>query len=475
MAIVHKGASLVPAKTELVESWMPQQRWYHGKGHDPVLRRVGGFRFEDPAGDVGVETLLLADTAADPVVIYQVPLTYRSEPLEGAEPALLGTMEHSVLGRRWVYDGPHDPVYVEQLVDTILRDRASDGAQASVGSNVLATGTSTGLAEGSVASAAVLTGEQSNTSIICRMNGVDGGLAEPLIVKVFRTLQHGPNPDVVVQSALTIEGSDRVPRALGHLSGQWDSADGATVEIGHLAFAQEFIPGVEDAWRVALVAAASGRDFTTRARDLGAVTAQIHTALAHALGNRDATDADRDALAASMRSRYAAAVSLVPELASRSGAVERVVDSVRTVRWPSLQRIHGDYHLGQVLDVPERGWVALDFEGEPLRPLAERVVPDLTQRDLAGMLRSFDYAAGSVALADPGVDASSWAAASRAAFLDGYASVAGEPDDDDTTLVRALELDKALYEVVYEARNRPTWLPIPLAAVEHLTSAEGTP
>jgi maltokinase len=474
MAIVHKGASLVPSKTELVASWMPQQRWYHGKGHDPVLRRVGGFRFEDPAGEVGVETLLLADTAAEPVVVYQVPLTYRSGPLEGADEALLGTMEHSVLGRRWVYDGPHDPVYVAGLVDTILRDQASDDAQASVGCNARATGTSTGQAEGSVTSAMVLRGEQSNTSIICRMNGPDGGLAEPLIVKVFRTLQHGPNPDVVVQSALTLEGSDRVPRALGHLSGAWDAVDGASVESGHLAFAQEFIPGVEDAWRVALVAAAEGRDFTGRARDLGVVTAQIHAALAHALGNRDATDADRDALVASMRSRYAAAVALVPELASRSASVERVVDSVRTARWPALQRIHGDYHLGQVLDVPERGWVALDFEGEPLRPLAERVLPDLTQRDLAGMLRSFDYAAGSVALAEPGVDASGWAADCRAAFLDGYASVAGEPDDDDTALVRALELDKALYEVVYEARNRPTWLSIPLDAVKHLTSAEGT-
>ena len=150
MAIVHKGASIVPTKTEMVSDWMPRQRWYHGKGHDPVLHRVGGFRFEDPDGEVGVETLLLADTAADPVVVYQVPLTYRGAPLEGAEHALLGTMEHSVLGRRWVYDGPHDPVYVDQLVDTILRSRQSDEAQASVGSNELARGSSTGQVLGSV-------------------------------------------------------------------------------------------------------------------------------------------------------------------------------------------------------------------------------------------------------------------------------------------------------------------------------------
>jgi 1,4-alpha-glucan branching enzyme len=475
MAIVHKGASLVPAKTELVAGWMPHQRWYHGKGHDPVLRRVGGFRFEDPEGEVGVETLLLADTAADPVVVYQVPLTYRGAPLEGGEHALLGTMEHSVLGRRWVYDGPHDPVYVDQLVDTILRSRQSDEAQASVGSNELARGTSAGQVLGSVGSSTVLTGEQSNTSVICRMLTPEGGPAEPLIVKVFRTLQHGDNPDVVVQSALTREGSDRVPMAVGHLSGAWDDPSGAGLEHGHLAFAQEFIPGVEDAWRVALVAAAAGHDFTHRARDLGVVTAQIHAALAHALGTVEPSDAARDALVASMRSRYAAAVALVPALASRSASVERVIESVRAVSWPALQRIHGDYHLGQVLDVPERGWVALDFEGEPLRPLAERNQPDLTQRDVAGMLRSFDYAAGSVALADPARDATAWAAACREAFLDGYASVAGPAGADDTALVQALELDKALYEVVYEARNRPTWLPIPLGAVERLTTEEGTP
>jgi maltokinase len=475
MAIVHKGASIVPTKTELVGGWMPHQRWYHGKGHDPELRRVGGFRFEDPEGEVGVETLLLADTAAEPVVVYQVPLTYRSAPLEGSEHALIGTMEHSVLGTRWVYDGPHDPVYVDQLVTTILRAQGSDEAQASAGSNEVARGSSTGHVLGSVATAAVLTGEQSNTSIICRMVTPDGGPAEPLIAKVFRTLQHGDNPDVVVQSALTREGSDRVPMAVGHLSGAWDDPHGGGLQQGHLAFVQEFIPGVEDAWRVALVAAAAGHDFTARARDLGLVTAQIHAALAHALGTRAATDAARDALVASMRSRYAAAVALVPALASCSASVERVIESVRTVRWPALQRIHGDYHLGQVLDVPERGWVALDFEGEPLRPLAERAQPDLTQRDIAGMLRSFDYAAGSVALADPTLDASGWAAACRAAFLEGYASVAGPADADDATLVQALELDKALYEVVYEARNRPTWLPIPLGAVERLTTEEGTP
>jgi predicted trehalose synthase len=272
-----------------------------------------------------------------------------------------------------------------------------------------------------------------------------------------------------VQSALTDAGSTSVPIAVGDLSGSWDSPDpSGAAQHGHLAFAQEFIPGVDDAWRVALVAAATGTDFTARARDLGATTARIHADLARSLGTQPASDEARRALVESMRQRYAAAVAHVPELAEREAAAVAVLDSVLDVEWPPLQRVHGDYHLGQVLDVPERGWVALDFEGEPLRPLAERVRPDLTARDVAGMLRSFDYAAGSVHLADELIDASGWAAACREAFLAGYAAVAGPADAAAQTLTRALELDKALYEVVYEARNRPTWLPIPLQAVHRL-------
>jgi predicted trehalose synthase len=189
------------------------------------------------------------------------------------------------------------------------------------------------------------------------------------------------------------------------------------------------------------------------------------------MGTRDASPGDVAALTASMRARHAAAVSEVPALVEHDAMVQASIEAVTSARWPALQRIHGDYHLGQVLDVPGRGWVLVDFEGEPLRPLAERTQPDLALRDVAGMLRSFDYVAGSWEQEHPGRSAAPWATRARTAFLDGYASSAGRDPREDGVLLDALELDKALYEVVYEARNRPTWLSIPTAAIAQLSAA----
>jgi predicted trehalose synthase len=472
VAEIHR-TTLSPSKLELLTTWLPQQRWYAAKGRTPVLRRLGGFRLDDPAGQVGIEVMVVADDSGPQPVVYQVPLTYRGAPLSGSEHALVGTTEHGVLGTRWVYDGPHDEVFVAQLLALIEGQVEAQAQSESDTPDHTVTGHSVDSEVVRLASSAVLRGEQSNTSVVCKVVDTDGEPAKPVIAKVFRSLHPGENPDVVVQSALTEAGSTQVPHTVGSVAGEWvDPTSGERVR-GHLVFAQRFLPGVEDAWRVALHAATAGEDFTESARELGEATAHIHVSLAATLGTVAAGDDAKADLLRIIRSRYDAAVAEVSTLAVHEEVVAASLDDLLARPWPDLQRVHGDYHLGQVLRTPD-GWVAVDFEGEPLRPLHERVGPDLALRDVAGMLRSLDYVGGSVELGDPDRSARDWVAACRAAFLEGYAGVTHLDPVQTGPVLRALELDKALYEVIYEVRNRPSWLGIPMAAIDRLV-AESSP
>jgi predicted trehalose synthase len=292
-------------------------------------------------------------------------------------------------------------------------------------------------------------------------------------------LHAGANPDVVVQTRLAAAGCDRVPRPVGWVEGTWAAGpDGELVE-GHLAYACEFVGDGEDAWRVACRAVESGASFADDARDLGLATAQVHTALVEAMPTTVADDTVLGRLADGLAARVTWAVGLVPALGAFAADALAAVAAVRDVAEPPpLQQVHGDYHLGQVLHSPTRGWVLLDFEGEPLRPLAERLEPDLALRDVAGMLRSFDYAARHATVTLPpddprSVAAHAWSVQARTAFLEGYEAGGGRVDAGSaSTLLRALEIDKAMYEVVYETLNRPTWVDIPLSALRRLTAPD---
>ncbi|MGA8048295.1 MAG: phosphotransferase [Dermatophilaceae bacterium] len=478
MAEIHRGTWIRPTKTELLTGWMGAQRWYASKGSVPDLAVLAAWRLPDPAGEVGIETLLVSDSAGPEPVTYQVPLTYRSAPLDALAHALVGTMEHGVLGPRWVYDGAHDPVYAAALMTMIQSESVAESSSESdvLDDRFAGHTASSWHSRIRVIASKVLVGEQSNTSVILDTTDADG-TATPIIVKIFRTLSHGDNPDVVLQSALREAGCARVPDVVGSVLGTWPSSPsrsgaGTDLGTGHLAFAQEFIPGSEDAWRVALRAASGGTDFTVAARELGAATADVHNALADALPTTTAGPPDIARITAVTRRRLMAASALVPEIAARADRIEAVIAAAESAPWPALQRIHGDYHLGQVLHSPDRGWLLLDFEGEPLRPLAERSLPDSPFRDIAGMLRSFDYAGGSVEHDSPGSSARAWVDNGVTAFLDGYASQGTDPRERHD-LLRVFLLDKALYEVVYEARNRPTWLAIPVAAITRLLEHRG--
>ena len=433
-----------PELGHLLATWMPRQRWYPAKGRGVGLRRLGHWELDDPGGRVGLEVHVLGLDSGDRVDVVQVPLTYRDAPLPGVQHALLGEIDHPVLGHRWLYDGPHDPAYVTALLRSLT---LVDGARR----------------PDLDARARVLSGEQSNTSVI-----VDEGSPHAAIVKVFRTLHAGANPDVEVPAALARVGCDRVAAPLGWAVGKWTAPDGSAA-TGHLAVAVEFLADSQDAWREALAAVATGEDFSDRARELGGATAAVHLALARAFGHTPMSQAGRTDLLAGLRARVDWAVASAPALqpftaalAAHTAGLDRLADL------PDLQRVHGDYHLGQVLHSPVRGWVLLDFEGEPLRPLAERTGPDLALRDVAGMLRSFDYAARQGGAPEAAADA--WARSARDAFCAGYTAAGGSDPRADAALLAALELDKALYEVVYETRNRPAWLGVPLHAVRRLLS-----
>ncbi len=461
--------------------WVREQRWYAGKGRSSALSIVGSFVLPCDQDDVRCETLLLRDDTGG---IYQVPLTFRAGPLDGPEAAVVPGLSRLPGSERsepsatadqdasFVYDGPHDPAYATALLALVASGGTSTHGQygAARAAGHLHPAALPGAADG-VRSTRVLSGEQSNTSIVYETAAGSG--APPLIVKVFRTLHDGDNPEVTLQSALAAAGSQLVPSPVGHVVGAWpDGRTSSGIGAGHLAFAQEFFPGVQDAWREALAAVGAGTDWSRTARSLGEATAEVHTTLAEALPTTVASTREIDAVLAGMRSRHAAAVHEVPALAQYDDAVEAILGHAETAPWPSLQRIHGDYHLGQVLDVPGRGWVLLDFEGEPLRPLAERSRPDVTWRDVAGMLRSFDYVAGSFQQERAGESAQTWADAARAGFLEGYASRSGRDIASGQALLDAFELDKALYEVVYESHNRPDWLPIPTTAISRLAAAQ---
>lgn len=439
---------------DLLESlafWMPRQRWYGTKGRDPRLTVVADW----PLDDAGAHLLLVRDEAVQPAIVYQVPVVRRSE---GSVPpgSLIGPAAD---GQVWA-DATTDSAFTDLLYGWVTVGGEVGTAQD--GFIGIALVTDPADAPAPRATARVLSGEQSNTSLIFRPEGE----GRPVICKLFRQVNPGINPDVELQSALAAGGAAFVPAAIGEVRGTWVTPEGVPVS-GSLAFAQEFFEGVEDAWRVALDAAAAGEDFAARAHALGASVAGMHVALARQFPTVEPDQADRAAVVGAWERRLAIALAEVPALAPYAERIRAVYAAAATAPWPALQRVHGDLHLGQVLDTASNGWVLLDFEGEPLRPISERLRPDVAVRDVAGMLRSFDYVSGAVA-DDDGAAVRAWVIAAQQAFLSGYRETAGAAGAGDDALLAAFELDKAVYEAIYETRNRPDWVGIPLAAIGRL-------
>ena len=304
--------------------------------------------------------------------------------------------------------------------------------------------------------------EQSNSSIV---------LGERLILKVYRLLEPGENPDLEVSAFLTEVGFTDTPAVAGAMTYTADGAESAA------AMLQAYVPSSGDAWAATLRALAEDpRGGIGIAATVGGLTAAMHAALGSrpdhpSFPARAATVAETAAWRASAERQLAQAVTAVDtdlhrRLVDLAPAVTaRFADTFGSATGAArVSRIHGDYHLGQLLARTDGGFSVIDFEGEPARPLAERRQPGSPLRDVAGMLRSLDYAARTVARDDPTFDADDWQAEAREAFIGAYGGV----DPAEAGLLQAFELEKACYEVRYEAGNRPEWLWLPLAAVERL-------
>ncbi|MER6129556.1 1,4-alpha-glucan branching protein [Streptomyces sp. NPDC001795] len=208
MAIIHR-TTMTPTKLEHLASWLPTQPWYLGTGRTPALSKSGGFRLDDPEGEVGIEFMVATDDSGDRPVSYHVPLSYRAAPLEGAEQGLIGTSEHGVLGQRWIYDGTHDPVLVAQLLE-LLQDRAEPQAQSLTDTpdpSVVVHFTGTGVA-GGVLSTTVTNGPHDTRLTV---DTAASAPARRLVLQVKRVLQPG----------------DTSPAdASGHVTAGWRSPDG---------------------------------------------------------------------------------------------------------------------------------------------------------------------------------------------------------------------------------------------------------
>ena len=221
MAIIHR-TTLTPGKLELLAGWLPSQPWYTG-GESPELSKAGGFRLDDPAGEVGLEFMVVTDRSGDDVVAYQAPMTYRAAPLAEAEQALIGTTEHGVLGHRWVYDGAQDPVLVGRLFD-LLQGRAQPQAQSvSNTPDPTVTVESLGGDPLSASGMAVSDGSGQSSDIAIQATG-GAGPTQPMVIRLIRRLH--PDDDTSAADLLLHRAS---------VSAGWNLPDGSAAR-GRIAF-----------------------------------------------------------------------------------------------------------------------------------------------------------------------------------------------------------------------------------------------
>lgn len=473
----------------LLPAFLAGQRWFGGKGRplrSTALEDVAWLPASAPAA------LCVASVAYEegPSERYLMLLGWASEPRAGVT---LGRGEGPA-GRPWLIESSGEP----DTISALLRGLCAPATIGTAGGGELI------YADVDPADPACLAPEMLEWSGL-RLLGVEQSnttlrVGPRHVFKMFRRLEPGENPEVEMTRFLTRAGRfGGCPALRGSIGYRRPGS-----AIGTVGVLEDWVENQGDGWSsaLALLARGDGKDgIATLRRDLehlGRITAEFHAALASDRQDPDFApepfaEADRAACATAMHTRAERVVArlrrarttLVPELRS---AVDRLVEaeaSLATWTPPSIEgqgagftriRIHGDYHLGQTLKTAG-GYVVIDLEGEPAIPRADRRSKQPALRDVAGMLRSFDYAAAASTPERPEIVGSI-----RTAFLRGYDEGLGGATADIVPAampardgwIRFFELSKALYEAEYELDNRPAWLGIPLRGIERLLARDST-
>ena len=424
---------------DALAAWVPEQRWFASKAHEVTLgvAEVLPLRAQPPLGLALVEARFAAGTHD----LYQLLVSPDSFDVI-ADPAYASALA-TLLSTQTTVQGEHGTVTFHWL-GAPLRDPA----------------------------VRPLGAEQSNTSLV---------IDDEIVVKVFRRLEPGDNPELEMLRFLTGHGFEHVPALAG-----WYDMSGDLLDAT-LGVAQQFIRDARDGWELVLDALASDPDsLLDGLQELGAVTGRMHSVL-----GSDATDPDfvpeepGDAalslLAATIDEEIERAFLDLPDdnpaLDPIAGRGEEVRDRLQlmshVVAGGRLIRHHGDLHLGQTMLAPGDTWIILDFEGEPARPLIERRRKRSPLRDVAGMVRSFAYAASAAGVLRGRPAPEDWEQRARARYLDGYfsevdASLLPAGEGGIRQLLAIFELEKAVYELRYELNNRPDWVGIPVAGIARL-------
>jgi len=461
---------------DLLEGYLVRTRWFGGKGRPFRIAdvRVLAELTDPPLPDTIVCLVTVSYVGdVDGAERCQVPLSVYDEMEERIGHAYVGPVMHA--GRaRHLYDALHDREAMRWWLDGFIGAEPL-GIREVAGLRFRRV--SGGDALDPRLRSSPINGEQSNSSV--RYDDV-------VIMKLFRKVAAGLNPDIEIHAELTTAGAQQIATLYG-----WVEAD-VDGEVVQLAMLQEFLRTASDGFELALGSVrtlladpgqtidGSGGDFSGEAARLGEALAEVHGLLRARFPSARLGPESTTELAGAMRARLDSALRAVPELEDIAPPLHAMYRRVSAADGLDVQRIHGDLHLGQTLRTAH-GWRIVDFEGEPGRPFAERALPDSPWRDVAGMLRSFDYATGVVQMSQASATeeervtlaerARTWSERARQSFVSAYVAAAAI-DDNATVLLNAYVADKAVYEAVYETRNRPAWAAIPLTALAEIAASE---